>query len=84
MQGGPGHPLAPDLSEVTLEELEQKRSELTTNLSYCYATGRVNMAPQIQMLLMDYEEEIQKRQAEMLEKHQKDNESLASRINIGK
>ena len=78
------HPLAPDLREVSLADLEEKRTQLTKNVSQCYATGRHALIYQLNMLLGDYELEIQKRQADMLEQAQKDNESLASRIDIGK
>lgn len=78
------HPLAPQLTEVKLDELEKKRNELATNLNRCYQSGRGHMAQQIQMLLMDYEEEIQRRHNAILEQGQQDNESLASKIDIGK
>lgn len=61
------HPLAPDLSNLTDEELYTKRSELQNKLSYAYRIGNADMVNQLNLLIQDYMLESERRNAKILE-----------------
>ena len=41
------HPLAPDLSKLTDDELQKKRSELQSRLAFVYRMGNADLVGQI-------------------------------------
>jgi hypothetical protein len=65
------HPLAPDLSKLTDEELHTKRSELQNRMSSAYRMGSADMVGQLQLLLQDYAMEVERRNMKMLNDAQK-------------
>lgn len=65
------HPLTPDLSKLTDEELFTKRNDLTNRLNYAYNIGNADMVNQIQLIIQDYGLEIEARNRKMLEQAQK-------------
>jgi hypothetical protein len=65
------HPLAPDLSVFTDEELHTKRGELQGRLSYAYQISNADMAGQLQLLLQDYAIEVERRNQKMMADAQK-------------
>jgi hypothetical protein len=77
-----GHPLAPPLSQLTLDELLTKQNELNQRLSMAYRWGRGDMVQQIYMLLEDYNIEIQERNRKQLEELQKNNPKFDKLIDI--
>lgn len=78
------HPLAPDLSKLADEELHTKRAELQNRLMFGYRTGNTSLVGQLQMLIQDYEFEIQTRNQRMLDQLQKNNKNFGNIINISK
>ena len=65
------HPLAPDLTNMSDEELHTKRSELMTRMSQAYRFGSADMVGQLQLLLQDYAMEVERRNQKMLDDAQK-------------
>ena len=65
------HPLAPDLSKLSDEELHTKRSELQNRMSGAYRMGSADMVGQLQLLLQDYAMEVERRNQKMLNDAQK-------------
>ena len=65
------HPLTPDLSTLTDEEVHSKRSELMNRLNFAYQTGNSELVGQIQLVLSDYAIEIEKRDKKILQDAQK-------------
>jgi len=66
-----GHPLTPDLSGLSDEDLHTKRGELQSRLSYAYRIGNPDLVGQLQLLLQDYGFEVDRRNAKMIEQAQK-------------
>jgi hypothetical protein len=65
------HPLAPDLSKLTDEELHTKRADLQSRLGYAYRIGNPEMVGQLNLLLNDYAMEVERRNKKMLDDAQK-------------
>ena len=78
------HPLTPDLSKLTDEDLHKNRGDLQTKLMFAYRTGNTDLVGQIQLVLGDYMMEIETRNKKMLEQTSKDGKSFADKINITK
>ena len=70
------HPLGNDLSKLSDDELNKKFGELSKRFNQAYRFGPQQIIPQLQMLMQDYQEEMKRRQAklmqEMMEKMDKD------------
>ena len=60
------HPLAPDVSGLSLEELSTKYSDLTKRLTQSMRYGPQSLIPQIQMMMVVYHSEIGRRNDKML------------------
>ena len=75
------HPLAPDLTKLTDEELHTKHAELVNRLSFAYRMGQGQMVMQMQLLLDDYATEVAKRNQKLLDSSGK---NYADKINITK
>jgi hypothetical protein len=71
------HPLLNDLSQLSDDDLHKKLGELNKRFMQAYRTGPVQIIPQLQMLIDDYNAEVSKRNAvklkEMQEKFDKAN-----------
>ena len=78
------HPLAPDLTGLTDDALHSKRAELSNRMMFAYRMGHSDMIGQIQLLIGDYEMEIQRRNQKMLDDMNKNGKNFADKINIGK
>lgn len=63
------HPLTPDLSGLSLDELYKKQTDLNNKLMFSYRSGQTDIIHQLQLVLEDYKLEIEKRNREMLEKN---------------
>jgi hypothetical protein len=76
------HPLAPRLSELSLEELTKKYNELTSKMNQAYRMGPYGIIPQMQMLLEDYQLEMQNRHQKQLEEMEKNSKNFKNIIDI--
>ena len=65
------HPLSPDLSKLSDDELYTKRSELQNRLGFAYRMGHGDLVHQLNLLIGDYMLEIETRNKKMLEDAQK-------------
>jgi uncharacterized membrane protein (DUF106 family) len=65
------HPLAPDLTNLTDDELQKKYNELNNRINAAYRMGNMDLVMQVQLLLNDYQTEIGTRQRKMMEDLQK-------------
>ena len=65
------HPLTPDLSKLSDDELYTKRSELQNRLGFAYRMGHGDLVHQLNLLIGDYMLEIESRNKKMLEDAQK-------------
>lgn len=76
------HPLTPDLSKLTDDELQKKRSELQSRLGFVYRTNNGELISQLQMLIYDYDMEIQTRNQKLIDQLQKASKNFGNIINI--
>jgi hypothetical protein len=60
------HPLAPNLSELTIEELTGKYNELVKKTLQAQRLGSGALVNQLGMLMEDYRSEISRRQQQIL------------------
>ena len=67
------HPLIPDLTKLSEEELHNKRTELQNRLGYAYRIGNGEMVHQLQLLLQDYAFEVERRYKKLLDDNQRTN-----------
>ena len=77
-----GHPLTPDLSKLTLDELNNKYGDLLKRTTYAYNIGNPDMVQQLQMLLEDYRNEIDIRNRKQLEEMEKNSKNFKNIIDI--
>lgn len=61
------HPLTPDLTILSDDELHKKISDLTTKLTQSYRFANYELAGQAHMMLDDYQAELSRRQQKMLD-----------------
>jgi hypothetical protein len=61
------HPLGPDLTGLTDDELHKKYGELQKRYGQAYRFGPQGLIPQLQMLMQDYQAEISLRNQKHLE-----------------
>lgn len=61
------HPLAPDLSGLSTEELYQKFSDLQKRYNQAYRYGPSSIIPQLQMIMENYQLEISERSRRQME-----------------
>lgn len=61
------HPLAPDLSQLTDDDLQKKMNDLTRRFMQATKFGPSSIISQIGMLLEDYQTEIRRRQEKLME-----------------
>jgi hypothetical protein len=80
------HPLVPDLSGLSMEELSKKHSEIMNRLNQAYRFGPSGAVQQLHLLQQSYTEELQRRQArqmeEMQEQMRKNNPNFKDIIDI--
>ena len=78
------HPLAPDLSKLTDDELQKKRSELQNRMTFVYRTGNTDLVEQLSMLINDYDIEIQTRNQKLMDQMAKASKNFGNIINISR
>jgi hypothetical protein len=78
------HPLAPDLTKLTDDELQKKRSELQNRLTFVYRTGNADLVGQLTMLINDYDIEIQSRNQRLMDQMAKASKNFGNIINISR
>lgn len=76
------HPLAPNLSELSDDELNKKYQELNSKYTMASRSGSYTVLPQIALLLNDYRTEIQNRHKALLEKAASQNPNFKNIIDI--
>ena len=67
------HPLTPDVSKLTDQELAYKITDLNKRLAAGYRFGNTDIVRQAHMILEDYMEENKKRNDELIKKLQEQN-----------
>ena len=78
------HPLTSDLSKLTDDELQQKRGELQNRLMMSYRMGNADLVMQLQLLLGDYDIELQTRNQKMMDQMSKASKNFGNIINISR
>lgn len=68
------HPLTPDLSKLSDQDLGNKTRDLTVRLNQAYRSGSTALVSQVSMLLEDYQAEMARRQRAELEKLMSNNQ----------
>ncbi|CAB4129312.1 hypothetical protein UFOVP112_410 [uncultured Caudovirales phage] len=76
------HPLTPDLSKLSMDELTKKHGDLLSRLTYAYRIGQAEMVQQLQMLMGDYQAELDIRNQKQLEEMQKASKNFKGIIDI--
>jgi hypothetical protein len=76
------HPLAPDLSNLNMDELLEKYNQLTKRYIQAQRLGSGSVLGQMAMLLEDYKSEIGRRQQKMLEEAGSKNKNFKNIIDI--
>lgn len=76
------HPLTPDLSNLTLEELQAKYNELTKKYSQAQRVGSWALMGQAAMIIEDYKMEISRRQQKLLDDINNKNNNFKNIIDI--
>jgi hypothetical protein len=64
------HPFVPDLSDLSIDELQEKISDLNKRLTYAYHIGNRPMINQLNMLLSTYRTTYQGKVDEQMKKMQ--------------
>jgi uncharacterized protein YeaO (DUF488 family) len=62
-----GHPLTPDLSKLTTEELTNKYNELSKRIGVAYRMGQSDAVFQLQLFMEDYQAEMNERNRKAME-----------------
>lgn len=78
------HPLTSDLTKLTDDELQKKRSDLNNKLHFAYRTGNGDLVAQLSMLIQDYDMEIQARNQKLLDQMAKSSKNFGNIINISR
>ena len=76
------HPLLPDLTNLSLEELANKRAELQKKLSWAHQSGNPEIINQLNMAIEDYMAEETARADQTMKELQEKNSNFGNIINI--
>jgi hypothetical protein len=76
------HPLGSDLTALSDDELHKKYGELQKRFNQAYRFGPHEVIPQIQMLMQDYQYEIQVRNQKQMEEMNKNSKGPKGIIDI--
>jgi len=76
------HPLAPDLSTLSDNDLHKKHGELVQRLAQAYRIGPFSIIGQLQMLLENYNAEIQRRNQKIMDEMMKKGKNMSGIIDI--
>lgn len=77
-----GHPLSPNLTELTNEELNKKYNDLMMRMNTAFKWGNADMVGQLQLLMQDYQEELANRNRKMIEDLEKNSKNFKNIIDI--
>jgi hypothetical protein len=78
------HPLTPDLTGLTDEELHKRHSDLQNKLMFSYRMGQSELVGQMQLVLEDYAMEVQRRNQKAFDDAAKSGKNYQDKINITK
>ena len=76
------HPLVPELTNLSTEELHKKYNELTQKLNQAYRFGPRGAIPQMQMILENYRYEMDTRNRKIMEEMEAKNDKFKGLIDI--
>jgi hypothetical protein len=76
------HPLGPDLTQLADAELHKKHGELVQRLGQAYRIGPFNIIGQLQLILDDYNYEIQRRNQKIMDDMMKKGKGMDGIIDI--
>jgi hypothetical protein len=76
------HPLTPDLTKLSMEEITSKHSELLKKITMAYRWGNADLVSQLQMVMEDYQAELNERNRRQLEEMQKQSKQFKNIIDI--
>ena len=76
------HPLSPDLSQLSDADLHKKQGELVQRLGQAYRIGPFSIIGQLQMVLEDYNSEIQRRNQKIMDDMMKKGKGMDGIIDI--
>jgi hypothetical protein len=76
------HPLVPELTNLSTEELHKKYNELTKKLNQAYRFGPSGAIPQMQMILENYRYEMDVRNRKLMEEMEEKNNNFKGIIDI--
>jgi hypothetical protein len=76
------HPLTPDLSKLSMEEVMAKHSDLLKKITMAYRWGNADLVNQLQMVMEDYQSELNERNRRQLEEMQKSSKQFKNIIDI--
>jgi hypothetical protein len=76
------HPLVPELSNLSTEELHKKYNELTQKLNQAYRFGPSSAIPQMQMILENYRYEMDVRNRKILDEMESKSDKFKGIIDI--
>lgn len=76
------HPLIPDLSNLSTEDLHKKYNELIKKLNQAYRFGPSGAIPQMQMILENYKFEMDVRNRKIMEEMEAKNDKFKGIIDI--
>lgn len=77
-----GHPLTPDLSKLSLEEVTNKYNDLMKRYNMAFRWGNPDMTQQLQLLIQDYQAELDARHRKQLEDLEKNSKTFKNIIDI--
>ncbi len=78
------HPLVPNLSDLSNEDLHKKYNELMTKMNQAYRFGPTSIIPQMQMILENYKHEMDTRNRKTIEEMEAKNDKFKGLIDIKK
>jgi len=76
------HPLTPDLSKLSMEELNKKYGDLMTRMTQAHRWGNPDMVNQLQMIMEDYRMELDNRNRKTIEEMEKNSKNFKNIIDI--
>ena len=76
------HPLTPNLTELSDNDLQKKITDLTNRLNQAHRFGQAGLVGQVQMMLEDYGAEASRRQRIMMEELMSKNDKFNGIIDI--
>lgn len=78
------HPLSPDFTKLTNEELQEKLSKLQNQMIFASRSGNGELVGQMQLVLNDLNLEMERRNQKILADLEKKSPGFSDKINITK